>query len=123
MRPYRHPLVATVLISLSLIPRPGASQSTGTSADRELYFTKDPTQAACLMTEERTTSESSSRCYVIECDAFGDHCACPVKLPNGWMQPLSEDQCRQLGLVLHPLPPVEPPKAAGQEKSSRALKK
>lgn len=106
-----------MLIGLGLVPRTGGAQSTRTWADRELYFTKDPTRATCLMPVEREAGEAISRCYVIECDASGDHCACPIKLPNGWMQPLTGDQCRQLGLTLRPLPPVEPGQAIEKERA------
>src|SRR5262249_6324467 len=81
-----------------------------------LYLTTDPTRVTCLLPEELKTGETTGRCYVMECAAGGDHCTCPLKLPNGWTQPLSGEQCQQLGQLLPPFPPVEPAKAAGKEK-------
>jgi hypothetical protein len=52
----------------------------------------------------------------MECAVGGEHCTCPLKLPNGWKQPLSGEQCQQLGQILPPLPPDEHLRAAGKEK-------
>jgi hypothetical protein len=116
MRPHRHLLVAVVLIGLGMVPQTGAAQGTGTSAARGFYLTTDPTRMTCLLPEESKTGEATGRCYVMECAAGGDRCTCPLKLPNGWKQPLSGEQCQQLGQLLPPLPPVEPAQAAGKEK-------
>src|SRR5687767_15957491 len=93
MRPDCHRLVAAALISLGL-----AAAAQGTSADRDLYVTNDP--ARSCMVVEPGAGETPSRCYVVECDAFGNRCACPNELPNGWKQPLTAEQCRQLGVSL-----------------------
>jgi hypothetical protein len=116
MRPHRHLLVAAVLIGLGMVPQTGVAQGTGTSAARGLYLTTDPTRMTCLLPEDSKTGEATGRCYAMECAPGGDRCTCPLKLPNGWKQPLSGEQCQQLGQLLPPLPPVEPAKAAEKEK-------
>jgi len=87
---------AAVSIGLVLASGFAAAQQAG----RQLYLTYDPDRATCLLPEE-----GASRCFVMECGAAGDHCICPLKLPNDWKQPLTEDQCRQLNAMLRPLPP------------------
>ncbi|HEY8205865.1 MAG TPA: hypothetical protein VIG99_00190, partial [Myxococcaceae bacterium] len=108
--------VAAALIGVLLAPGTGTAQQPGASAGRELYFTYDPNRSTCLMPEAPGSGEGSSRCYVMECGVAGDHCICPLKLPNGWRQPLTEDQCQQLGQMLRPLPPVTTSDASGQPK-------
>jgi len=116
MRPHHYLLAAVVLIGLGIVPRTGTAQGTGTSSERALYLTNDPTRATCLLPEEPEIGKTTGRCYIMECAANGDHCACPDKLPNGWNQPLTADQCWQLGQILRPLPQVKPDKAAAKER-------
>jgi hypothetical protein len=113
MRPHRHLLVATVLVGLGLVPRMGAAQAVSTS--RSLYVTYDAARSTCLLPEASAATATSGRCYIMECDASGGRCSCPLALPNGWKQPLTLDQCRQLDKMLAPLPPLEPSAAAGKQ--------
>ncbi|HYV43975.1 MAG TPA: hypothetical protein VFA20_03895 [Myxococcaceae bacterium] len=92
-------VVAAASIGLLLASGFAAAQQ----VNRQLYLTYDPDRATCLLPD--VSRAESRRCYVMECGVAGDHCICPLKLPNDWKQPLTEDQCRKLNAMLRPLPP------------------
>jgi len=61
------------------------SSARGQGAGLQYYYSPNPGDG-CSVDADRP-------CSIVECDAVGKQCACPLVLPNGWKRPLTKEQC------------------------------